>query len=332
MARRTTQLDISKEPLAAVVEYYLTSQSKSPRTIKTMRSALNRFLALFGELTDPVSDGDEEEILFTVEDVRAEDLIDYKTTLQDDGLKYETQKTYVAMVRVFLKWLILRQWAHFSSDDLDRAVEAVRYANGRRPAPLPKLPDEDAVQKVLAKAHERTRYDGTDRQIWTASRDAAIVEVLRSTGVRVQELVDMRFGHVHLADGYIVVPAGKGEKERYVFLDDAAQFWLSDWMAEHPDGREDCPVFIRLDHVVKDFNMAMTTESVRRTLAGLCEDAGVKKITPHQFRHRFGTAVYVGAGLGAAADLMGHSDPGITRVYAKLALKQMQGMHGKVDL
>lgn len=327
MARRTTQhQDMTDKPLADVVEYYLAGQAKSPKTIKTMRSALNRMLALLYTEDDP------EPITFTVADIRAEDLIDYKTSLQDDGLAYETQKTYTAMVRVFLKWLILRQWAEYTTDDLDRAVEIVKSSNGRRPSPLPKLPDEAAVQKVISVAEQRTRYDLTDRQMWAALRDAAIVHVLRSTGVRVQELVDMQFGHVHLADEYIVVPSGKGDKERYVFLDEQAKFWLSEWMLEHPDGREDCPIFIRLDHAVKDYNMAMTTESVRRTLRGLCDEAGVKRLRPHQFRHRFGTAMYIGAGLGPAADLMGHSDTGVTRVYAKLALKQMKSMHSKADL
>lgn len=315
------------EYLTDAIEIYLESQTKSPRTIKTTRSALNRLVQLLS-----VAVPDRETPDLPLADLTADDLIDYKAMLARDGLAYETCKTYVSMVRFFLKWLILRQWVEFTTDDLDRAAEIVKASNGRRPAPLPKLPDEDAVDAIIAQAELNTRYDGTDRQIWAALRDAAIVHVLRSTGVRVQELADMRFRDIHLADNYIVVPAGKGDKERLVFLDDRARFRLEEWMHEHPDGEDDCPVFIRLDHRLTDYSTAMTTESVRRMLRRLAKEAGVKAIKPHQMRHRFGTAVYVAAGLGAAADLLGHGDTNVTRVYAKLARTQMQGIHSQADL
>lgn len=301
------------------VEMYIDSQDKSTRTVKTIRSALTRLLGQIGA-----------DLL--IENLASDDLIYYRQSLADDGLAFSSTMTYMSMVRSFFKWLILRQWAGFDMEDLERAVEVIKSSNGRKPAPLPKLPDEDAVKAIIREVESATARNGTDRQIWAAMRNAAMLHVLRSTGVRVQELVDIRFRDVHLADSYIVIPSGKGEKERYVILDDNAQHWLAGWAYEHPDGSPDSPVFIRLDHRLKNYHTAMSTESVRKILRAICEDAGVKRISPHQFRHRFGTAVYVAAGLGAASDLLGHSDTNVTRVYAKLALSHMKGIHAKAEL
>lgn len=309
------------DTLAKAIEIYLETQNKADRTVRTIRSSLNRMLDLF--------DGDLD-----LQELRGDDLIDFKASLDHDDLAWETVRTYMAFARSFFKWLILRQWVQFGMEDLERAMEIIKGSNGRRPAPLPKLPDEEAIEAILTLAHERanTPVQLTDRQLWAAIRDVAALETLRSTGVRVQELVDMKFQDVHLADGYIIVPEGKGGKERLVFLDEKAKHWMANWAHEHPDGRPECPVFIRLDHRITNYRTAMTTESVRRILRGLCSELGIKTVTPHQFRHRFGTAIYVASGLGAAADLLGHKDTNVTRVYAKLARKQMQGIHAQAKL
>lgn len=311
---------MAPETLAEAVRRYLAAQSKSESTVSTAGSALNRLIAILG--------GD-----LPLAELSADDAVTFHESLQNDGLKYKTVATYQTMVLGFLKYLVLRRWASFTMDDLERAREVIASMNGRPPQPLPKLPDEEAVQAILKLATEQVSLPGTERQELTALRNLAMLHVLRSTGVRVQEMLDMKIGDVDMeTDGGSAQVTGKGSKQRVVFFDEDAAQWLSQWLYEHPDGGEDSPVFVRLDRKAKDMSSPLTSESVRWVLRGLCKQAGVKNITPHQFRHRFGTAVYLAAGLGPTADLMGHADPGVTRVYAKLAKKHMQAVHAKAKL
>lgn len=312
--------------LGSAVALYLNGLDKATKTVRTTGSALNRLTDLVGA-----------DLLVT--DLRADDLIDYRLSLKDDDLAYGTTSTYMRMTVPFFKWLILRDMAGFSRNDLDRALEVIAGMNGRKPQPLPKLPKEDTVTAVLKLAEEKTRvpFDQTDRQIWTALRNVAMLHTLRVTGVRAQELMDLTIGDLVLLvepgeDEYAIVK-GKGDKQRYVFFDDEALRWLRQWVLEHPDGRPEAPLFLRLDRRAPRWDQAwMSTESLRVTLRDMCKEAGHNPIHPHQFRHRFGTAVYVAAGLGPAADLMGHASTDTTRTYAKLARKQMKGAHRKADL
>jgi len=303
------------------INEYLDSQQKSPHTVATMRSALNRLI--------PIT-GDDLEL----GDLETNDLIDYHHSLREDGLKFKSVKTYTGMATRFFKYLALRKMVTFTTDDLELAKEIMASRNGREPKTLPKLPDEEAVQAIIKLAERDTADPGTDRQTWAAMRNAAMLHTLRSTGVRVQEMLDLKIGDITWdggGTGYARV-IGKGEKERIVFFDNDATQWVSGWIHEHPDGGNNVPVFVRLDRQIDDYQMALTSESVRFIMRELCKRAGVKRITPHMMRHRFGTALYIAAGLGAAADLMGHASTDTTREYARLAKVQMKAVHAKADL
>lgn len=308
--------------LGAAVELYLAGMDKADRTVRTTRTALNRLVTMTGA-----------DLL--LREMQADTIIEYRIDLKDGDLSWASVSTYMRLVIPFFRWLILRDWAAYSTEDLDRALEVVKGMNGRKPQPLPKLPDEDVVTKIMRLAEERTTLPGTDRQEMAAMRDAAMLHILRVTGVRVQELVDMKIGDIHLdtpeGEEYAIV-TGKGDKQRPVFFDDRALWYLKDWLQNHPHGGPEAPVFIRFDRQAPNYESALGTESVRRLLRILCKELGVKAITPHQFRHRYGTAVYVAAGIGATADLMGHSSTDTTRIYAKLARRQMKAAHHKAAL
>lgn len=231
----------------------------------------------------------------------------------------------------------LSQFAEFCHDEesltngayvlFKRRLKRVR---GRAPErKIPKVPSEEVFQAILAEAREP--FSGTIRQNLGHLRDIALVETLRSTGCRVQEVVSLQSRHLN---GGMAMITGKGDKMRTVFFDEVAQAAIETYLALRGDTDKDNPVFARHDRLAVGV-MPLSTTSVRNAIDRLAHGAGVDPLamTPHKFRHRFATRILTSTGnLAGVQDLLGHSSPATTRIYAKLSVSHLANIHEGVSL
>jgi hypothetical protein len=156
--------------------------------------------------------------------------------------------------------------------------------------------------------------------------------VLRATGLRIGELVDLEVGCVIDYPGngsWLRVPLGKLDAERAVPLDETALAALDEWTAHrgpqralpHPrDGR-------MADFLFVEHGRRLPPARPRRGLADAVRAAGLSgvdgaplRVAPHQLRHTYATAlVNAGMSLQALMALLGHRSPEMTLRYANLA-------------
>ncbi|HOV56618.1 MAG TPA: tyrosine recombinase XerC [Rhodanobacteraceae bacterium] len=150
-----------------------------------------------------------------------------------------------------------------------------------------------------------------------ARRDRAILELLYSSGLRVAELVALRWGDLDLADGSVRV-TGKGGKARDVPVGSRAREALAALRGEDaPDG--DTPVFRgRLGGPI-------SAAAVRRRLKMWARAQGVdKRVYPHLLRHSCASHVLESSGdLRAVQELLGHADIGTTQIYTHLDFQHL---------
>ena len=150
-----------------------------------------------------------------------------------------------------------------------------------------------------------------------ARRDRAILELLYSSGLRVAELVALRWGDLDLADGSVRV-TGKGGKARDVPVGSRAREALAALRGEDaPDG--DTPVFRgRLGGPI-------SAAAVRRRLKMWARAQGVdKRVYPHLLRHSCASNVLESSGdLRAVQELLGHADIGTTQIYTHLDFQHL---------
>lgn len=150
-----------------------------------------------------------------------------------------------------------------------------------------------------------------------ARRDRAILELLYSSGLRVAELVALRWGDLDLADGSVRV-TGKGGKARDVPVGSRAREALAALRGEDaPDG--DTPVFRgRLGGPI-------SAAAVRRRLKLWARAQGVdKRVYPHLLRHSCASHVLESSGdLRAVQELLGHADIGTTQIYTHLDFQHL---------
>jgi integrase/recombinase XerD len=154
-------------------------------------------------------------------------------------------------------------------------------------------------------------------------RNRAIIEVLFSCGLRVSELVNLKWSQLYADERYLRI-LGKGSKERLVPISNTALREIENYLPwrnslKIKPGEEDY-VFLnrRGAHLTRVMVLIM--------LKTQAEEAGIKKtISPHTLRHSFATALLEGgADLRVIQALLGHESIGTTEIYTHLSMQTLR--------
>ena len=166
---------------------------------------------------------------------------------------------------------------------------------------------------------------------YAALRDAAILEVLYSTGMRISELANMEMQNIDLLAGVIKV-RGKGNKERYCPLGRPAASALSMALEKGKEierffkGRKNAqPLFF--SHT----GGKLTTRSMERLMKKYLARANLNpEISPHALRHSFATHLLdAGADLRSVQELLGHSSLSTTQIYTHVSVEHLKKVYNE---
>ena len=158
------------------------------------------------------------------------------------------------------------------------------------------------------------------------ARDAAILELLYATGIRVGELESLDLGDIDLVQGQIRV-MGKGSKQRIVPIHRHAIGRLREYLTEsrphYARKRDSDALFLNRS------GTRLLSGSVRRMLTRYLEEMGADTgIHPHALRHTFATHLLeAGADLRSVQELLGHVALSTTQIYTHLGMKRLKDVH-----
>ena len=139
----------------------------------------------------------------------------YLGTLYERGLSKASAARALAAIRSWFKWLARNKYIEQNAASL--------VSTPRLPKHLPRVPSIEQMNRVV----DSVRGDAAS---WPA-RDRAILEMLYGCGIRNAELTGLNLEDIHWANEAILV-RGKGQKQRYVPLGDAAAAALRAYLAE----------------------------------------------------------------------------------------------------
>jgi integrase/recombinase XerD len=210
------------------------------------------------------------------------------------------------------------------ADDPTDELESPKF--GRK---LPPILTVKEVARVLAQPDRRTPR---------GARDAAMLELLYASGLRISELVQLRLADVQLQAGFLKI-MGKGRKERIVPFHDEARAALQSYidngreeiLARGPTSRRERrgrrPVALFVSRLGKQLSRDAGWEIVTAAARG----AGIRKpLSPHKLRHAFATHLTDnGMELRHVQVLLGHSDIGTTSVYTHISKTRVREVHRK---
>lgn len=161
-------------------------------------------------------------------------------------------------------------------------------------------------------------------------RDRALLETLYATGIRVSELINLKFTDLH-EELKLVKVFGKGSKERLIPISKVALSWIDSYKEKVRD-----PLILKVgkntDFIfLNSRGGSLTRQAVWQIIKHYCKLAGIQKnVTPHTLRHTFATHLLEnGADLRVVQEILGHSDISTTQIYTNLSQKHIIQVYEK---
>ena len=243
-----------------------------------------------------------------LESVKRQQIVRYIQSLRSSGISARSVARALAALRGLFRFLVAeRHLKHDPTENLD---------NPKLWSTLPKSMHPSEVDDLLA-APDRSKPDGL--------RDAAMLELLYATGLRVSELIKVKLEDVVLDAGFLRT-FGKGSKERIVPFGDSARTAITAYM-EHsrPDLNTHNSVYLFLT----SRGRPMTRQTFWMKIVKYARQAGIRsRISPHVLRHSFATHLLEnGADLRSVQLMLGHSDISTTQIYTHVSRARLQKMY-----
>lgn len=215
--------------------------------------------------------------------------------------------------RGFFRWAAWQGWVERNP------VEGIRAPKTAKP--LPKALGVDEAVQLAA-------FVNPDADPWDEARDAAMTELLYSSGLRVSELAQLDvqagsgLGWLDLQAGLVHV-TGKGGKRRSVPVGSAAKQALQRWIEVR--GTRFSAHWAEPALFVGTRGARITAQTIWLRLRQRSQQAGLPAaVHPHVLRHSFASHVLQSSGdLRAVQELLGHANIATTQIYTRLDFQHL---------
>lgn len=277
-------------------------------TVKGQVFFLNRFFKYLGEIT-----------ITAISAVTRDMINDYQTHLYEEinfkgepnGVAY--QNNNMRAVKSFFRFL--KENDYLAGDP----AKDITYA--KTPKRLPR--------SILSGPEAKKILHAADTKTVLGYRNRAILEVLYSTGIRREEVINLTLQDVDYHDGLVRINSGKGNKDRVVPIGKIACRYLENYIkAVRPSLIRD-PYNNHLFLSLKGNRLSknMVWEIVKR----YGKKTKIKKnISPHTFRHTCATLMLRNkANIRHIQELLGHASLEATQVYASVSITDLKEVHSK---
>ncbi|PBJ81582.1 tyrosine recombinase XerC [Lysobacteraceae bacterium NML93-0399] len=234
-----------------------------------------------------------------VRSLQGEDIRAFVAAGHRGGLSPKSLQRRLSACRSFFQWLL--KHGHVVANP------AAGVRGPKAPRKLPQVLDVDEVTQLV-----EVPVDAP-----LALRDRALLELFYSSGLRLSELVGLRWRDLDLEGGLVTV-LGKGNRQRSVPVGSHARRALADWRADS-GGANDAPVFPGRG------GAPITARAVQLRIRLLAQRQGLfKRVHPHLLRHSFASHVLESSGdLRGVQELLGHADIATTQIYTHLDFQHL---------
>ena len=282
------------------ISYLVFEKGLSEKTIESYSSDLSKYLEFLKQKG--------------VKDITQADtpmILKHLIALRESGLGSKSCARHLITLRGFYKFLAQEKVLEF---DPAKLIDLPKSGL--------KLPD------VLSVSEVNLLLNIPDINTPLGKRNSAMLELLYAAGLRVSELVNLKFLDVNLEACFVRV-MGKGSKERIVPFGLYAKNKIDDYV------NNSRPLLLK-NRISKYLFVAragkpMTRQGFWKLLKQYVKQAKIKKkVTPHSLRHSFASHLLEGgADLRTVQVLLGHVDISSTQIYTHVARDHLRQIHEK---
>ncbi|MFH1503243.1 MAG: site-specific tyrosine recombinase/integron integrase [Candidatus Diapherotrites archaeon] len=252
------------------------------------------------------------------------------------GFSDQTIKSYTYNVKRFLEFIEKSRLnlsnggvkLYLLSQDLSINSSRLQYASIsfffkevlNKPFSFEEIPikrKEKQLPKVISKEKIKEMIDLTENL-----KHKLIIKLLYSSGLRLQELIDLKRKDIDFERGIINVKKGKGKKDRITLISEILKLDLLKYYSNNT---------FKTEYILEGRNGKYTKKSVQKVLDEAGKRAGIK-VTPHMLRHSFATHLLEqGTDIRYIQKLLGHSDLKTTEIYTHVSTKDLSKIKSPLD-
>lgn len=301
MTQKTSKMHKLQEEVEDYLRYSQIERGLSDNTISAYRQDLMDFLAFLKK------EG------FHTWPTKAVDIDAFLAEQKDLNKATSSISRMISSLRKFYQWLV-RQ-------NIQKLNPMLEVDSPKKEHRLPVALSVAEVNKLLQQPDVKKKL---------GLRDRALLETLYATGIRVSELINLKFNDLH-EELKLLKVFGKGSKERLIPISSVAISWIKSYQEKVRDqlilktGKNSDYIFLN------NRGSALTRQAVWQIIKRYCQMAGItKNVTPHTLRHTFATHLLEnGADLRVVQEILGHSDISTTQIYTNLSQKHILQVYAK---
>lgn len=272
------------------LDYCKSQKRLDEKTLKAYHIDLNQF--------------SDKIIISSINEINISILENYISFL-NNIYKSKTVKRKLATIKAFFHYLEYKNIIQYNP--FNKMITQFR-----EPIILPKVIPLKTIEYFLSTIYNQMHYADTAFKKKNALRDAAISEILFSTGMRISELCSIKPHDINLSTGTILI-YGKGNKERRINIgNEQVISILKEYRSEFSSEINMCGHFF-----ANQYGRMLNDQAVRRMINKYCSLASIDlHITPHMFRHTFATSLLdADVDIRYIQEMLGHSSINITQIY-----------------
>ena len=223
---------------------------------------------------------------------------------KERGIKKSSLDNIQTIIKTFFKWL-----------------QSEGYLEKSPAEKLKSIKTEKVLKKALTQEEvERLREYGCEKL-----RERALLELLLSSGARVSEVAQLDVKNINWNDRRVTI-LGKGSKEREIYFSERTKVHLLKYLDSRKQHKSEA---LFISHV-KPFER-ISIRTIQTDIKKIGERANLPfSLHPHLLRHTMATLAYSsGVSLPIIQEMLGHSDPSTTQIYAELDRERVRDAHNR---
>lgn len=242
-----------------------------------------------------------------VESIETDDISPFLGAMHDKGLKRNSIRLKSSAVKSFFKFLFKKKLISTNPAKLVHTPKAEKK--------LPSFLSINEAKQMLDKSEDDTAVK---------ARNKAIIELLYSSGLRLNEVISLQCKNLNLSDKTVKV-MGKGRKERIVPIGNEAIIAIKNYMNHRSAFVKLSNDLLFLSKSGKRLNPSVIYRFVNKTMASV---SSVKQKSPHTLRHSFATHLLDnGADLASVSEMLGHQSLSTTQVYTHVSVERLKSAY-----
>jgi integrase/recombinase XerD len=244
------------------------------------------------------------------------DVTDFIGLLAEEGYTASSICRHISAIKGFCRFLLIEK---IIEEDPSENIQSPR-----RWERLPKALSHGEIREVLRVSTEPGGEKKRSLRGALSYRNATMLELLYSSGLRVSELVNLKVDDIHFEAGFLRI-IGKGSKERIVPVHQRAIGRIKEYIKDYR------PLLLKRKHSEYIFltgrSAPMTRQRFWQTMKSYGKELGLE-ISPHTVRHTFATHLLEGGSdLRSLQKMLGHADIATTQIYTKVTMDRIKKIY-----